>query len=562
MIKSLCTTILLIICSLEVKAQVVKIQFINNSADDSLSLIDFYVNGNPAISSLAYHEASIFFQTNLTLQAIEIGVAKAGVPINDTFYSLSTTLPISSTNEYIIVANGIKSPTGYTPKKPFSLSVFPNAVENVQFNTTSIIFMHGSTDAAPQLDLRSGITDFGDIGYSQFTSNYATFPSNDFALRMTNSSGSKTIQNYLVPIGSLPSYSGKATLILSSGFVTPANNKNGDPFGLWMVPPGGGFLIPLSTTVPEALSRLQFIHNSADTSIDSVDVYINGVKTADDLPFRNATRFEDLFAKVPVDIVISKQTSTVVTDDTLAYTTIVFDSAKAYTIVMNGLDTPTTAYTPIVPLSLTSYNNVREFATNSNSTDVLIMNGATDVPALNVSVNSTQLASSLAYKTFAPSYYSTPTADIVLDVSGSSPINKYSANFQTLGLQGEAVTILSSGFTDALHNRHGPAFGMYMTMPNGGPLIKLPINTGITGITSNKAALSIWPNPAGNTLYLNGDITFNKAEVTVYDLTGKIAFHSNSIANKQINISGLAKGSYIIKITDGVKSVSQQFIKN
>jgi hypothetical protein len=560
MIRSFFTSILLLICSVGTQAQQAKIQFINNSADDSLALIDIYVNGNPVAANLPYHEATAFFIVNVTPQ-MNFGVSKTGGTINDTFYNLSVTWPPSTTNEYIVVANGIKSPTGYNPKKPFSLTILNNALENTTVNNTAVAFMNGSTDASAPMDFRSGVTTFADLGYSQFSSGYAVLPTNDFTLRITNALGSKTINNYNVPIGTSIGYANKATLILSSGFVTPANNKNGAPFGLWMVPPGGGTLVPLTTTVPEALARVQLIHNSADTSIDSVDVYIDGIKTADNLPFRNAARFEDAWAKVPVNIVICKQNSTAVTDDTLTYATVAFDSAHAYTIVMDGLDTPTTAYTPIKPLSLTSYNNARESATNAANTDVLFMNGSTDVPSLTINMSGTPLATSLAYDAFAPNYYSTVTTDIVLEAVGSTSISKYSAQLQTLGLQGEAVTILSSGFLDTLHNRHGPAFGLYMTKPGGGALTKLPVNTSITKLDKNNA-LAIWPNPVNNTLHLEGNILFNKAEATIYDISGRIVLHLSNVTSKQVDVSTLENGSYIIRLNDGANPVYSHFIKN
>jgi hypothetical protein len=67
--------------------------------------------------------------------------------------------------------------------------------------------------------------------------------------------------------------------------------------------------------------------------------------------------------------------------------------------------------------------------------------------------------------------------------------------------------------------------------------------------------LSIYPNPAGNYIYLAGKIPSN-AIVKVYDLTGKGLLEQQ--ISQEIDISPLSHGCYILKINDSVYRFTKQ----
>lgn len=73
----------------------------------------------------------------------------------------------------------------------------------------------------------------------------------------------------------------------------------------------------------------------------------------------------------------------------------------------------------------------------------------------------------------------------------------------------------------------------------------------------NKARVSIYPNPA--TDYLNVSSDAKIMNVEVFDISGKKV--RAKFVNNQVDVKNLAKGSYIIKITDASKTTSQKFIK-
>ena len=73
----------------------------------------------------------------------------------------------------------------------------------------------------------------------------------------------------------------------------------------------------------------------------------------------------------------------------------------------------------------------------------------------------------------------------------------------------------------------------------------------------NKAKVSIYPNPT--TDYLNVSSASKISSVEVYDISGKRV--KAELVDNKVDVQNLAKGSYVIKITDGSGSTSQKFIK-
>ncbi|MCE3297178.1 MAG: hypothetical protein K0R65_2892 [Crocinitomicaceae bacterium] len=72
-----------------------------------------------------------------------------------------------------------------------------------------------------------------------------------------------------------------------------------------------------------------------------------------------------------------------------------------------------------------------------------------------------------------------------------------------------------------------------------------------------KAAFSVFPNPAGNNLQIKGDLNGSES-FTIFDLAGKSVLNP---ASANIDISGLQPGVYVVQVEkDGVKS-QQKFIK-
>lgn len=71
--------------------------------------------------------------------------------------------------------------------------------------------------------------------------------------------------------------------------------------------------------------------------------------------------------------------------------------------------------------------------------------------------------------------------------------------------------------------------------------------------------LSIYPNPASNgKIYITTHENLTK-DIEIYDVLGKKIL-STSLFGKELNISKLAAGIYILKIKEGTKSATRKLV--
>lgn len=78
-------------------------------------------------------------------------------------------------------------------------------------------------------------------------------------------------------------------------------------------------------------------------------------------------------------------------------------------------------------------------------------------------------------------------------------------------------------------------------------------------INNDKSIFSIYPNPVKDVLSIQSKDKIVKAEI--YDAAGRV-LKTVSVTDNSINVSELAKGNYIIKLSTKDKMTTQKFIKN
>jgi Secretion system C-terminal sorting domain/Domain of unknown function (DUF4397) len=481
-------------------ATTARVQVIHNCADLAAASVDVYLNNGaaPLLDNFAFRTASAFIDAPAGVP-ISIQVKEAAsTQASPALYTLTTTLVPGS--KYILVADGIVSPTGYTPSnvtKPFAINVYQTAREAATTSTkTDVLVHHGSTDA-PTVDVNEtsvpvvGLVN--DISYPAFAG-YLELATANYTLNVTPAAGSPIVASYSAPLQTL-GLAGKAITVLASGFLNPAVNSNGPAFGLWVALNTGGPLVqlPAATT-----ARVQVIHNCADLAAASVDVYLNNgaAPLLDNFAFRTASAFIDAPAGVPISIQVKEAASTQASPALYTLTTTLVPGSK-YILVADGIVSPT-GYTPsnvTKPFAINVYQTAREAATTSTKTDVLVHHGSTDAPTVDVNETSVPvvgLVNDISYPAFA-GYLELATANYTLNVTpaaGSPVVASYSAPLQTLGLAGKAITVLASGFLNPANNSNGPAFGLWVALNTGGPLVQLPASTARVQVIHNCADLA------------------------------------------------------------------------
>lgn len=542
-----------LIASIAANAQTARVQVIHNCADLAADSVDVYLDNGILLDNFAFRTATGFIDAPAAGTPIRLSVApKNSTSVADTFYSISVTL--DPAKKYVLVANGIESPSGYTPSSstvPFRLSVYDAAREAASVSTnTDLLVVHGSTDA-PVVDVRAGNSVLvNDIPFGNFNSTgYLSLPTANYIIDITTASGT-VVKRYSAPLSTL-GLTGASATIVASGFLNPAVNSSGPAFGLWAAPATGGALIPLDET-----ARVQVIHNCADAIADSVDVYLNSTLLLDNFAFRTASEFVNAPVGVPVTLGVAPKNSMSVADTIYSLTT-TLTSDKRYIIVANGLVSPT-GYTPsaaAAPFRLSIYDQGREISTSaSDSTDILVIHGSTDAPAVDVNAGSATLVNDIAFGDFASGgYVKVKTSNYTLDLlnaAATTILKRYSAPLTTLGLDGDAITVVASGFLSPAANSNGPAFGLWVALASGGAMIPLPTSTAsVTGIATNRN-LDIFPNPTTGMLNFANKGGETMKKVTLISVTGAVVAEMSNVVRGSFDTTPLAKGIYILQAVD------------
>lgn len=553
-LKHLLLSFLLFTTLSTANAQIARVQVINNTGDAMLNAVDVYFDGLLQVDDLTFRTSTAFFDINIT-GPVDIGVAlNTAVTVNDTFYQ--TTVTLMQNNRYIIVLNGIESSSGYSPSTPFEAHIYNMGRESASNpSNTDLLFMHGVTDLGA-FDVRGNLDIYAnDISYGTFSS-YNEILTNDMKIRTTNTLGNEINTFYEAQLQSW-SMNNLAGIVCASGFDDPSSNSNGPNVGFFLASSQGGPMLQLQTTTPDPFARMQFIHNSADTTADTIDLYYMGEKVLDDFAYLTATPYLDVYGNTPAEIGIAPANSTSI-NDTFYSTTLSFDSAKTYSVIAHGIESDTN-YKPLVPFMVSSYNNAKEVASSGSVTEILAMHGSTDAPTIDIVEGSNTLFNNIFYGFFSNAYSSVNTQNYTFDLTdaGGQVIESYEANLNTWGMQGKTGTLVSTGFIEPDSNSQGPSIGLYMAMPEGGPLVQLPIAVSVNNVKNTNNNITLWPNPANDILH-TGDVSNGTA--SVYDITGKLVSYT-TVQGNSISISNLPSGTYIIQVFDGEQKYHGKFIK-
>lgn len=324
--------------------------------------------------------------------------------------------------------------------------------------------------------------------------------------------------------------------------------------------------LAVSATVFAQNARVQVIHNSADAAAAVVDIYLDGALALPDVPFRASSPYIDFPADVEVVIGVAPGDSTG-PQDIIAEFPVTLADGETYVVVADGIVSGS-GYNPPQPFGLAVYAQGREAATNPSNTDVLVHHGSTDAPTVDVVetlAGAGTIVDDISYTEFQ-GYLELPTADYRIEIrtsNGAIPgVAAYEAPLATLGLDGAALVVVASGFLDPSQNSDGPAFGLWVALPTGGPLVELP--TAPLNVTDFDAtAFTVYPNPTTDVLNIDGlnDTTFS---AQIIDMQGRTLISLDEITNNtEINTTQLSTGMYQLIITDGNTIVaSKKILKN
>ena len=551
------------------------VQVIHNSADAAAEVVDVYVEG-PAgeqiakLDNVAFQTASPFVNLPANVDLTFHIADSASTDFASSIFNKPAVL--TRDGDFYAVANGIVSPSGYSPATPFDIFIGAAQTQSGVGTETALTVFHGATDA-PTVDAFEtavlSMTAIDDLAYGTFSAT-ANLPTNDYSLMIQDETGSLDVREFDAPLSTL-NLGGASVLVLASGFLNPAVNSNGEAFGLQAVLPSGGAF----TALPMVTGQAQIIHNSADMAAATVDAYVVGpageqIAKVDNFDFRTATPFVELPANVDLSLVIadpgSSDASSPIYDETVQLA-----RDENYIVTAHGIASPS-GYTPgagQAPLAFSVFAGARTAAAQSGNTDVLVFHGATDAPTVDVyetAVNNPEaiVVDDLAYGDYISQYLELPTNDYALDVrdeNNTTTVQGYQAPLSTLALTDQSITVLASGFLDPSENSNGDAFGLWVALTDGGDLVELPVVTS-TGEAVTIEDLSVFPNPSAGLVTFRSDNISEGTQMIISDITGKTVktLTWNNGNRMEVNLNDQSKGTYFYQLRNDKQTITGKLI--
>ena len=313
-------------------------------------------------------------------------------------------------------------------------------------------------------------------------------------------------------------------------------------------------------------ARVQVIHNSADAAAETVDVYLNETLLIPNFEFRTASPFVDAPAGLEIELSVAPPNSSGV-EDAIYTAPVTLSADETYIVVADGIVSGS-GYNPPQPFGLQIYDMGRELADESGNTDVLVHHGSTDAPTVDIietGVGAGTLVDNISYTEFQ-GYLELPTADYIIDVTdetGSVTVASFQAPLASLELDGAALVAVATGFLDPSQNSDGPAFGIGVALPTGGPLVMLPEFLGNQDFELSNA-IALYPSPAEEQVTLSNSSSIKLEAAKVYDLKGKLISQidlQDMQGERVIDVSSYATGVYVVHITGAQSSVVKRLIK-
>jgi hypothetical protein len=548
-------------------AQTANLQVIHNSSMGGLiSNFDAWVitPGGPVkvLDDFSYREATAYLPVP-SGAAFNIHLAPpTSTSIADTLAGVSLGMPaLSAGVNYCLMA--------FNDTVDFAL--IGGVAQTSTSGNTTIAFFHGSDDA-PTVDvvIRGGGTLFPNVPFGNFHDTIKTFPAAFYVIDVYDETQTTKLKSYYAP---LVTANGSGGIAFASGFVNPGASQ--PAFGVFAALPNGT-VVPL----PEVKTAFaQILHNSADASATSVDVYVKNnltgtayenVKAADDLAFRAGTAVLPIeFAALTNDSVtigVAPSTSSSIAD---AVWTKKYKLAgnSQYLLFANGILPTSSGYTPATPFDVIVGAARFQSTAGVGTTDVNIFHGVTDAPTIDVvetAPGSAQFADDLAYGEFS-GYTGVNSANNytveIRDQTGT--MNPLGGNFfLPLGLNpqasGAAIVVFASGFLDPASNNGGAALQLCAkggTVGAATCFSPIPLSVEEKTFVSN---MIMYPNPAKTNFNIEYMLESDQnVKVNVYNATGQLQISADKGVESKgrgittINVSNLAKGMYLINVLVG-----------
>jgi hypothetical protein len=573
-----------------------RLQFIHNAADVALQSFDVYFNNNKVIAALNFRGATPFLTLNAGNTEVRVSTANQ----NDTLYFIPS-VNLTSGKSYLAMAMGLKDSSTFAinpdgVNRLLNINGYDSMPESsLLAGSFQYLVANGNTDA-PQLSFNkvpSQTSVISNLKYGDFS----TLRTDNTSYIFNISNNSKTEYNgaYLL---NAANYLNQSGVVFTSGFYSANGNPSNAASFKVMLALNNGTVIELT----RLQNKLQFIHNSPDTTIRNVDIYSNGNKIVNDLGFRNATGIATgTDAYVPVRINLTRGNA-VDTSNSLWSISMLPDSnfniAIAYGFTgASYRPNPEGISTAFGVKMITPGKIVSSFPTPTN--EIIFFHGGINVGKLNIQGDQEALfvAKNTSYGSlykYSPAKGNAGASYFVNDaVTGKGLL---STNMNFVGRSGLAGVMFASGFlldlrtnidsilgtsgkyirkdsaynkADSILNKVDPNFalGFYIAWSNGivDSFETAKFRTGTKEIIENNNFV-MYPNPAKENVSIILNATQkSEGNVNLFDMKGALIKSINTklvtgINNIELSLTDLPKGMYFVQINNNETTLTKKLI--
>jgi len=566
MIRILLTLCLFGMTMYGVSAQTSFVTFLHNSPDADLRTVDLYITQ----AGLTSKVEDINWQSADNLNSVAIfgdievvlGVAPATSSTMSEVFLEHAFTPAPDMG-YMAIMHGVQTPQTYAVNpdgKPTKLSITSYSVENTNTDPskTAVYFFQGASDLEKcDFWVRGGAkVAAANIAFTERNVAAAVVERKVLTIDCTKPGDkSKVLASFSVDFASLAS---SVIVCAVSGFKTlEDNNKSTDTLALLSVLEDGR-VVRSPLMAGSQTCRVQLVHAAADPALTQVDIYINGMKAADNLAFRKATGFTPVVANSPIVVGFAPATSTGYKDTLLTITLDPLRPSRAYTIVASGVaDTskfaknPTGVYTGV---NLSVLDGALEQST-SGKTSVRAGHFVSDAPIASIVSSKASYASKVKFTDQSPTYVEVePSIDTLwlTDADG----NKLKGYVCDLRGSNRATLALATGFLTPANNNSGAALKLILVDANGSvnassEEVDPGGNTSVREDELLQRGWSIGPNPTSSSLQasfpangLSGEITYWLVSTSGDRYASGFISQVNASYSLSLDISSVPQGAY------------------
>jgi len=220
-------------------------------------------------------------------------------------------------------------------------------------------------------------------------------------------------------------------------------------------------------------AQVQFIHNSSDTELSLVSIWVNNTPWVNNIAYHEATPLTTL----PISDSIEWQVRSAV-DSNVTYFTWFASLEQNSKNIFTLHGHVQTTYQPSRSLSVEHFSEALSQSASTGSVDILFFHGATEFDTIDIA--ETELFELTAFDQLPYGRYSGYIglfpADFgwsILNEGGNGSLGEYALPIATLNWAGQAITIVTAGYFNQANNNDGQPLGMWATTAAGGPMVCL-----------------------------------------------------------------------------------------